>query len=48
MKIGTLNYNEQGIHPNDRSISRHTKFFSKDDSAVLQVWLVDNKIKWLK
>ena len=27
-----LNYNEQGIHPNDSSISRYTKFFSKDDS----------------
>ena len=27
-----LNYNEQGIHPNDRSISRYTKFFSRNDS----------------
>ena len=27
-----LNYNDQGIHPNDRSISRYTKFFSRNDS----------------
>ncbi len=27
-----MNYNEQGIHPNDRSISQYTKFFSKDNS----------------
>ena len=27
-----LNYNEQGIHPNNSSISRYTKIFSKDDS----------------
>ena len=27
-----MNYNEQGIHPNDCSISKHTKFFSRDDS----------------
>ena len=27
-----LNYNEQGIHPNDCSISRHTKIFSKNNS----------------
>ena len=27
-----LDYNEQGIHQNDCSISKHTKFFSRDDS----------------
>ena len=27
-----MNYNEQGIHPNDRSISKYTKFFSMNDS----------------
>ena len=35
-----LNYNEQGIHPNDPSISKHTKFFSKNDS------LLEARKKW--
>ena len=30
-----LNYNEQGIHPNDLSISIHTKFFCKKDSLLV-------------
>ena len=35
-----LNYNEQGIHPNDPSISKYTKFFSKNDS------LLEARKKW--
>ena len=27
-----VNYNEQGIYPNDTSISKHTRFFSRNDS----------------
>ena len=30
-----LNYNEQGIHPNDSSISIHTKFFCKKVSLLV-------------
>ena len=30
-----LNYNEQGIHPDDPSISRYTKFFSENDSLFV-------------
>ena len=29
-----LNYNKQGIHLNDQSISKYTKFFSKNDSIL--------------
>ena len=30
-----LNYNEQGIHPDDTSISRYTKIFSENDSLLV-------------